>query len=162
MNKRSSGEAAQLRSQQLTNKQNRKATIMTTDNPEDIAMPLSIAEQLELAELEKSLASELGEIQGNSSNETLSFSEIYSSVLLSGEIIITIHADMEEKVKQGLKNFKAKQAMRDKEKGLPPDSNILNFKASKSDIEGAVDLSIALVPKNLVPVLRIKIPDQTF
>lgn len=140
------------------------STNVNSDNEGDENEFFSTRELLELQALEASLSSELGlELnQANPDSNSLSFPEIYSSVLLSGEIIISIPAELEEKVKQGLKNFKAKQAMRDKEKGLPPDPNILSFNTQKSDIEGAIDLSIALIPKNLVPILRIRIPDQSF
>ena len=126
---------------------------------DDEESSLTAQQLLELQELEASLTAQ--EACQGESNE-LSFAEIYSSVLLSGEIIITIPAELESKVKQGLKNFKAKQATKNKEQGLPIDNNVLSFNAKPSDISNAVDLSISLLSRNLIPILRIKIPDQEF
>jgi len=125
---------------------------------DDEESSLTAQQLLELQELEASLTAQDSQEESNE----LSFAEIYSSVLLSGEIIITIPAELESKVKQGLKNFKAKQATKNKEQGLPIDNNVLSFNAKPSDISNAVDLSISLLSRNLIPILRIKIPDQEF
>ena len=98
--------------------------------------------------------------------EELSFMEIYSSVMLNNEIIITIPTEEVERVKTGLKNLKAKQATRMKEEGLVPDPSVFTFIEKPCEEEEFqsthVDLSIQLSRKSVVKVARIKIPDDNF
>lgn len=98
--------------------------------------------------------------------EELSFMEIYSSVMLNNEIIITIPIEEVERVKTGLKNLKAKQATRMKEEGLVPDPSVFTFIEKPCEEEEFqsthVDLSIQLSRKSVVKVARIKIPDDNF
>ena len=98
--------------------------------------------------------------------EELSFMEIYSSVMLNNEIIITIPTEEVERVKTGLKNLKAKQATKMKEEGLVPDPSVFTFIEKPCEEEEFqsthVDLSIQLSRKSVVKVARIKIPDDNF
>lgn len=118
---------------------------------------LSAREQLELKALEDSLG-----FPAKAEANLLTFQEIYAAVLLNGEIIITVPAEVVDKVKQGLKNFKAKQAIRDRDNGVQPDSSTLSFKVASSSIVGAVDMRVSLTSKNLIPIIKLQIPDQTF
>lgn len=103
------------------------------------------------------------EMEDSSGKEELSFQEIYAAAALNGEIIIVIHKDEVERVKTGLKNFKAKQAAKMKAEGLVPDTSIFTFVArDRKDDPDFVDLSIALSRKSTVVVKEIKIPDQDF
>jgi hypothetical protein len=99
-----------------------------------------------------------------SEEEELSFSEIYAAVALNGEIIITIPKEEEERVKVGLKNFKAKQAAKLKAEGLVPDPSIFTFITRQPvdpDLEGDfIDLSIQLTRKSTVKIAKLRIPDQ--
>lgn len=98
--------------------------------------------------------------------EELTFSELYSSTLLNGEIVITIPKEEIERVKTGLKNVKAKQALKMKEDGLIPDNSVFNFieRVAKdedgNEIEGFCDLSIELSRRSVVKIKRFRIPDQ--
>ena len=98
--------------------------------------------------------------------EELSFMEIYSSVMLNNEIIITIPIEEVERVKTGLKNLKAKQATKMKEEGLVPDPSVFTFSEKPCEDEEFqathVDLNIQLSRKSVVKVARIKIPDDNF
>lgn len=98
--------------------------------------------------------------------EELSFMEIYSSVMLNNEIIITIPTEEVERVKTGLKNLKAKQATKMKEEGLVPDPSVFTFIEKPCEEEEFqsthIDLSIQLSRKSVVKVARIKIPDDNF
>ena len=98
--------------------------------------------------------------------EELSFMEIYSSVMLNNEIIITIPIEEVERVKTGLKNLKAKQATKMKEEGLVPDPSVFTFAEKPCEEEEFkdthVDLNIQLSRKSIVKVARIKIPDDNF
>ena len=55
-----------------------------------------------------SLEDEMPE-QNQPSAEELSYAEIYASAALNGEVVLTIPPEEVERVKIGLKNFKAKQ-----------------------------------------------------
>lgn len=97
--------------------------------------------------------------------EEIAFSELYASVLLNEEIIITIPPEEVERVKTGLKNLKAKQASRMKEDGLVPDPSIFAFNILPTKDESLkdsyVDLSIQLSRKSVVKIAGIRIPDNT-
>ncbi len=97
--------------------------------------------------------------------EEIAFSELYASVLLNEEIIITIPPEEVERVKTGLKNLKAKQASRMKEDGLVPDPSIFAFNTHPAKDESLkdsyVDLSIQLSRKSVVKIAGIRIPDNT-
>ena len=97
--------------------------------------------------------------------EEIAFSELYASVLLNEEIIITIPPEEVERVKTGLKNLKAKQASRMKEDGLVPDPSIFAFNTFPAKDESLkdsyVDLSIQLSRKSVVKIAGIRIPDNT-
>lgn len=104
-------------------------------------------------------------IPSEDSEETeLSYAEIYSAAAINGEVVITIAPEDVEKVKTGLKNFKAKQAVKMKEDGLVPDPSILTFiqreAAEESMREHFVDLSIQLTRRSTIRVAKIRIPDS--
>lgn len=93
--------------------------------------------------------------------EEMSYAEIYASVQLNNEIVITVPVEEEERVKIGIKNVKAKQALKFKEDGLPVDPSVLSFTTTKSkEYENAVDLTITLTRKAMVPVFKIRIPES--
>lgn len=99
-----------------------------------------------------------------SRNEELTFSELYASVMLSGEIVITIPKEEVERVKTGLKNLKAKQASKMKEEGLVPDPSVFTFtERPPLDPEFAdsfVDLSIQLTRRSVIKIAKMRIPDD--
>ncbi len=86
--------------------------------------------------------------------EELTFSELYSSVLLNGVVVITIPKAEVERVKTGLKNVKAKQAIKMKEDGLIPDPSVFTFLEREAldeegkTIENFCDLSIERLAGN--------------
>lgn len=93
--------------------------------------------------------------------EELSYAELLASAILNGEIIITIPAEEEERVKNGLKNYKSKQATRQKEEGIPVDSSILVFSTIPSkDFAGCIDMSIQNKTRGTVRVKAYRIPDD--
>jgi len=98
--------------------------------------------------------------------EELSFSEIYAAAALNGEVVISIAPEEVERVKTGLKNFKAKQAAKIKAEGLVPDPSVLIFTERPSldeDLRDSfIDLSIQLTRKSTVKIAKIRIPDQDF
>ena len=102
----------------------------------------------------------------NQGEEELSYAEIYAAAALNGEVVITIPPEEVERVKTGLKNFKAKQAAKMKESGLIPDPSTLNF-ATRECLdpelrENFIDLSIQLSRKSTVKVVKMRIPDGEF
>jgi len=102
-----------------------------------------------------------------SNEEELTFSELYSSVLLNGEVVITIPKAEVERVKTGLKNVKAKQAIKMKEDGLIPDPSVFTFleREAINDngdiIQDFCDLSIELSRRSVIKIKKLRIPDQT-
>lgn len=106
-------------------------------------------------------------LEEESNEEELTFSELYSSVLLNGEVVITIPKAEVERVKTGLKNVKAKQAIKMKEDGLIPDPSVFTFleREAINDngdiIQDFCDLSIELSRRSVIKIKKLRIPDQT-
>lgn len=93
--------------------------------------------------------------------EELSYGEILASAILNGEIIITIPAEDEDRVKGGIKGHKNKQAIRMREEGQPVDSASLLFNSVPSkDFQGCVDLSIQYKVRGTVRIKNIRIPEN--
>lgn len=94
--------------------------------------------------------------------EDITFAELLATVMLNDEVIITIPFSEVDRVKTGLKNVKAKQALKMKEEGLTPDISTLSFSLSEQDKDGDVDLKIILSRKSTIRVKKIFIPDSEF
>ena len=93
--------------------------------------------------------------------EELSYAEILAHAVLNGEIIITIPAEDEERVKNGLKNYKSKQATKQKESGQPVDTSVLIFTSIPSkDFAGCIDMSIQSKNRGTIRVRNLRIPDD--
>lgn len=93
--------------------------------------------------------------------EELSYAEILASAVLNGEVIITIPIEEEERVKNGIKNYKSKQITKQKEEGMPVDSSILIFTSQPSkEFAGCVDLSIQSKTRGTVRVKAMRIPEN--
>ncbi len=91
--------------------------------------------------------------------EEMSFADIYSSVALNDEVILTVALEDVENVKVGLKNYKAKQNIALQREGLPKDDTVLSFQILSSNLEeGTAELSIFLQRKGVVKVKGIRIP----
>lgn len=92
--------------------------------------------------------------------QEMSYSEIYTSASLNGEIVITIPVEEEDRVRTGLKNFKNKLTTKLKEENLPLDNSTLVFVSSPSmEYEGCIDLSVQVKTRGTVKIKAIRIPD---
>lgn len=99
----------------------------------------------------------------DSEEEELSYGELLANAILNGEIIITIPMEEEERVKNGLKNHKSKQATKAKEDGQLVDSSVLVFTSVVSkDFPGCVDLSIQSKSRGTVRIKKLRIPENDF
>ena len=93
--------------------------------------------------------------------EELSCGEILASAILNGEIVITIQAEDEDRVRGGIKGHKNKQAIKMREEGQPVDSASLLFSSQPSkDFQGCVDLSIQYKVRGTVRVKKLKVPEN--
>lgn len=93
--------------------------------------------------------------------EELSYAELLAHAILNGLIVITIPAEEEERVKNGLKNYKSKQATKQKEEGIPVDASVLVFDSRPStEFAGCIDLTIQNKTRGTVRVKALKIPDD--
>ena len=91
--------------------------------------------------------------------EELSYAEILASAIFNNEIIITIPLEEEERVKNGLKNYKNKQITKAREEGLPVDLSVLIFDSRLSkEFTGCIDLSIQSKNRGTVKIRSLKIP----
>jgi len=98
--------------------------------------------------------------QEEEEDNELSYAEILASAVFNGEIVITIPMEDEERVKNGIKNFKSKNVTKSKEEGLPVDTSILNFIAEISkDFAGCIDLHIISKTRGTVKIKKLRIPE---
>lgn len=139
-----------------------------TDMPEEEEIEeftLSSAEVMELAELEASMKAEESLKTEEKEESGMSYADIYASVLLNGEIIITIPSYLTEKIKMGLRNHKARQLAKLRAIDQVADDTILTFSTEEpltnTEIE-IVNLTITLRERTVVPVLKLTIPDGDF
>ena len=101
--------------------------------------------------------------ESDEEGEELSYGELLANAILNGEIIITIPMEEEERVKNGIKNFKSKQATKAKEDGQPVDSAVLVFSSVIStEFPGCVDLSIQSKSRGTVRIKKLRIPENDF
>lgn len=94
--------------------------------------------------------------------EEITYNELLSTLALNGEVIITIPSEEESKVTIGLKNLKAKQAIKGKEDGLVPIDEVLTFASSQSiEYSDCVNLHITLRKRGVVKIKKMILPDNT-
>ena len=94
--------------------------------------------------------------------EEVSYSDLYNTAFLNGEIIITIPIEEEEKTKAGIKNFKSKNNQKLRDAGQPTDTSLINFASSPSpDFQGCIDLKIIVIKRGTVKIKgKIRIPEN--
>lgn len=94
--------------------------------------------------------------------EEVSYSDLYNTAFLNGEIIITIPIEEEEKTKAGIKNFKSKNNQKLRDAGQPTDTSLINFATSPSpDFQGCIDLKIIVIKRGTVKIKgKIRIPEN--
>jgi len=97
----------------------------------------------------------------DSGNEIISYAEILAAVLLNDEIVITIPMEDEERVKNGIKNYKSKQAAKLRAEGQPYDSSTLTFSSVPSEeFYGCVDLTILSKNRGIIKIKKMRIPEN--
>jgi hypothetical protein len=97
------------------------------------------------------------EIEG----ELVSYAEILAAAILNDEVVITIPMESEERVKNGIKGYKSKQATKNRKEGQPIDNSILSFMSRPSkDFLGYVDLSVISQNRGVVRVKKMSIPEN--
>lgn len=85
--------------------------------------------------------------------EEISFSDIYSAILLDGTYTVEIPIEAVEQAKTGVKNCKAYSNRLARNKGIPIDDSIIYSEVSEPDEEGFVQLTWTCQKKG---TLRIK------
>jgi hypothetical protein len=89
---------------------------------------------------------------------------ILAACVMNTEVIITVITEEIEKIKNGLKNLKAKQNAKLKEDGLVPDNSILEFvilPPKEGDDEAYTDLKIILKAKSTIRIKKMILPDNS-
>lgn len=95
--------------------------------------------------------------------ELISYAEILASAIFNDEVVITIPMEAEERVKNGIKNYKSKQAIKAKEDGQPVDASTLIFGSQPSkDFKGCVELSIISKNRGIIKIKRMRILENDF
>lgn len=100
--------------------------------------------------------------------DNYNFREIMDNIYVERDLILTIPADQESMLRQGLIIRKAKDNAKVKNAGVLPDGDILSFLSypakdkEKNDIPGLVDIRVKLGPKKSVTILEMRKPNDTF
>lgn len=98
--------------------------------------------------------------------QSMTLSDIYMQILANNEIILTIPADEEERLRKGLAGVKAKTNKKLLEEGLPVENSTLSYSVTPSKDEagkerdGIVDVQICLSKKYTITVFDLKLPDN--
>lgn len=89
--------------------------------------------------------------------------EIYEQVVAFSEVILTIPALEEERLKNSLSSAKSKMQAKLKAEGQAVDtSQVLTFDTTPAEEEGYIDIRISLVKKSGIRVKKITLPDPEF
>lgn len=97
----------------------------------------------------------------------MTLTEIYDMLLLSSEIILTVPAEEEERLRKGLASVKAKSNKKLVAEGMPVDKSTISYSvtpakdASGNPIDGAVAILITLGARSSITVLDVKFPDDS-
>lgn len=95
--------------------------------------------------------------------EVQSLTDIYQELQTCGELILTIPAEEEEKLRKGLASVKAKQNAKLRDQGLPIDTSVLGFLSAPSeDFAGAMQITVTLAKRSGITILNKEFPDPTF
>lgn len=98
---------------------------------------------------------ELGDEEGLTSYE-----QIWSNIILTGEVVCTVAPEDVISLKTGIKNIKSRQAADHKSLELPPVTGTLSFLETPSNtIEGAIEVTITLSQKGSIKILGMRIPE---
>ena len=106
-------------------------------------------------------------LEGVEDPGSMTLTEIYNMLLLSNEIILTIPAEEEKKLRTGLASVKAKSNKKLQDEGMPADKSVISYSSTPAkDKEGnptvgAVDLLITLGSRSAITVLDVKLPDNS-
>lgn len=98
---------------------------------------------------------------------SMTLTDIYNMLLSSGEIILTIPAEEEKRLRTGLASVKAKSNKRMVEEGMVVDKSVISYSTSPAKdaegvlIEGAVAILITLGARNAITVLNVSLPDNS-
>ena len=91
---------------------------------------------------------------------SMSLTEIYNQLLVYGELILTIPAGEEERLRKGLASVKAKATKKLQDQGLPLDKAQLSYQLLPSKDAGIINIQIVLGQKNNITVLGMTLPDN--
>ncbi len=98
---------------------------------------------------------------------TMSLTEIYEMLLISGEIILTIPAEEEKRLRSGLASVKAKSNKKLQAEGMPVDKSVIAYSVTPAkdpegnEIPGAVAILITLGARSAITVLNVALPDNS-
>lgn len=94
--------------------------------------------------------------------EEYTLDKIYEDLVLAGELILTIPAVDEQRLRRGLAVIKAKEKKRAEKEGVPQDPMTLEFTVHEgADVpEFAVQIRVTLRGKNTIKVYKKTVPDD--
>lgn len=106
---------------------------------------------------------DLDELLNDEQAEVESPNDLYQELVAMRELIVTVPAEEEEKLRKGIINAKSKQNARLRESGMPADNSVLDFNSTPSaDFQGAVQVHISLTQRSGIKILRKELPSGDF
>lgn len=94
--------------------------------------------------------------------QQLTPTEIYELLTANEELILTIPAHEEDRLRKGLASAKNKMNAKLKDSGLPADTRMLQFHVQPSkdqELEDHIDIQISLASRASFKIKRIQLPD---
>ena len=91
---------------------------------------------------------------------SMSLTEIYNQLLSYNEIILTIPAEEEERLRKGLASVKAKATKKMQDQGLPLDKAVLAYQVTPTKEAGIINVQITLGARNAITVFAMSLPDN--
>ena len=93
---------------------------------------------------------------------SMSLTEIYNQLLSYNEIILTIPAEEEERLRKGLASVKAKATKKMQDQGLPLDKAVLAYQVTPTGDpnKNIINVQITLGSRNAITVLAMTLPDN--
>lgn len=98
---------------------------------------------------------------------SMSLTEIYELLLATGEIILTVPAQEEDRLRKGLASVKAKSNKKLLADGMPVDKSVISYSCTHAKdskgfvIPGATAILITLGSRSSITVLDLKLPDDS-
>lgn len=106
------------------------------------------------------MTEDLDYLDPDEEEQTLTPSDLYEQLAAAEELILTIDASDEDKLRKGLASVKNKTNNKLKEADLPIDTRMLNFQHLPCSEPGCVRIHITLANRSGIKIRKMELPDE--